>query len=279
MAFMRVVELTVGPKGGEGIRITGLKISFTIEKTDSVDPNTSRIEIYNLSKSTSARACVAGNHVILRAGYRDEKVSAIFFGDLLKGYRRREGPDVITVLEVFDGRTSVMSGQVSVSYAKDTEAKTIAGDFLDAIGLPYKGLEHIPAGATYEYGHCFIGMATDGLKEVLERFKLKYTIQNEMLFIIKPGEAADRTGLRLSPQTGLLTTPQPISDKTMDDNVNTDAANMWRFSTMLFPELLPGAACKIQSSTLNSEVIIKKAVFSGDNWDGQFKVDIEAEVA
>jgi len=42
---------------------------------------------------------------------------------------------------------------------------------------------------------------------------------------------------------------------------------------------MPGAACKIESSTLNSEVIISKAVFVGDNWSGDFKIDIEAEAA
>jgi hypothetical protein len=30
MAFMRKVEVVVGPKGGEGFKIDGLKITFTI---------------------------------------------------------------------------------------------------------------------------------------------------------------------------------------------------------------------------------------------------------
>jgi hypothetical protein len=46
---------------------------------------------------------------------------------------------------------------------------------------------------------------------------------------------------------------------------------------MLFPELIPGAACKIESPSLDGEVAIKKAVFTGDNRDGDFKIEIEAE--
>jgi hypothetical protein len=122
-------------------------------------------------------------------------------------------------------------------------------------------------------------MATDGLRGVLNHFGLTYTIQNEMLYIIKPGEAADSIGLLLSPATGLLTTPQPVSDKTGVDDEEAEPANRWKFTTMLFPQLLPGAACKVESSTLNSEVIIDKAVFSGDNWTGDFKIDLEVEVA
>lgn len=278
MAFKRVVEVIVGPKGGEGFKISGLKIVFSIEKTDSADPNKSKIQIYNLSQDTHAKVAVAGNHITLRAGYEDETVAAIFFGDVLKGARRKDGTEFITELEVFDGRTAVMSGQVSVSYAMGTEARTIVQAFVDAIGLSYKGMENVPADEAYPHGYSFIGMAADGLKDVLNRYDLTFTIQNEMLFIIRPGEAADKTGLKLTAETGLLTTPEPISDKTSDDDTETDASNRWKFSTMLFPELVPGAACRVESSTLNSEVVISKAVFNGDNWGGDYQVDIEGEV-
>jgi hypothetical protein len=278
MAFMRQVEVVVGPKEGEGFKIDALKIAFTIEKTDSPDPNKSKIQIYNLTKDNSSKVTIAGNHITLKAGYKDETVAAIFFGDVLNGRRYRDGNDFCTELEVFDSRTAVFSGQVSVSYAKETDAKTIVQSYLDAIGLPFKGLENVPASETYPHGYCFIGMAGEGLRDVLNRCKLMYTIQNEMLYIIKPGEAADKTGLKLTPQTGLLTTPQPVSDKTTDDDTETEASNRWKFTTMLFPELLPGAACKVESSTLNGEVIIKKAVYSGDNWTGDFKIDIEGDV-
>jgi hypothetical protein len=276
VAFIRKVEVLVGPKGGEGFKIDGLKTAFTIEKTDSPDPNKSKIQIYNLSPDTSAKVTVAGNHITLKAGYEDETVAAIFFGDVLKGRRYRDGNDFCTELEVFDSRTAVFSGQVSVSYAKDTDAMTVVQAYLDAIGLPFKGQENVP-GETYPHGYCFIGMAGDGLRDVLNRYGLMYTIQNEMLYIIKPGEAADKTGLKLTPKTGLLTTPQPVSDKTADGDTGTEAGNRWKFSTMLFPELLPGAACKVESSTLNGEIIIAKAVYSGDNWTGDFKIDIEGD--
>jgi hypothetical protein len=275
MAFMRQVEVTVGPKGGQGFMIDGLKIAFTIEKTDAPDPNTSKIQIYNLSEDTSSKVTVAGNHITLKAGYQDEAVGTIFFGDVLKGIRCRDGNDFVTELEVMDGRTAVMSGQVSVSYSKDVSVSTVVEAFLNAIGLPFKGQENIPSGEKYSHGYCFIGMAGDGLRDVLNKYGLMYTIQNEMIYILKPGEAADKTGLKLTSETGLISTPQPISDKTAKDNEEAEAPNKWKFVTMLFPQLVPGAACKIESSTLNGEVIINKAVLSGDNWTGDFKIDIE----
>jgi hypothetical protein len=277
MAFIRYVEVTVGPKNGPGFKIDGLKVSFKIEKSDSSEPNTSTIKIYNLSADTSSKVTLADNHIQLRAGYKDETIGSIFFGTVLKGNRYRSGNDFITEIQVQDGRAAVMAGQVSVSYAKETDATIIAQAFLDAIGLPFKGQDKIPSGEKYTSGFCYIGMATDGLRKVLNRFELTFTIQNEMIYILKSGEAADNTGLKLTPSTGLLTIPQPISDKTGEADSEAEPTNGWKFSAMLFPELLPGAACAVEASSFSGEVIIHKAIYEGDNWDGDFKVDIEAE--
>jgi len=278
MAFLRQVEVTIGPKGGEGVKINGLKIAFEIEKTDKPEANTGKISIYNLSKETHDKICVAGNHCTLKAGYLDETITAIMFGDVVKGLRKKSGPDYITEIEIKDGRVSVMGGLVSVSYAVDTDALTIVQDLIDAIGLPSKGTDLIPSDATYHGAFSDIGLASDILRKVLNKFDLRYTVQNEMIYILKDGEASESTGLRLSTETGLLTIPQPVSDKTEETNVEADAANKWQFKTMLFPQLIPGAACKVESSAITTEMKIMTAKFTGDNWTSDFIIDIEAEV-
>jgi hypothetical protein len=278
MAFIRQVEATIGPKGGEGVKINGLKIAFEIEKTDKPDSNTAKMQIYNLSKDTHDKIAVAGNHCALKAGYADETITAILFGDVVKCTRKKSGTDYITEIEVKDGRVAVMAGQVSISYAKDTDALTIAQDLIDAIGLPSKGTELIPSDAKYPGSFSDIGQAADILRKVLNKYDLKYTIQNEMIYILKEGEAAESTGLRLAPETGLLTIPQPVSDKTEETDTTKEAVNKWAFRTMLFPQLIPGAACKVESSSITTEMKITKAKFTGDNWLSDFAIDIEAEV-
>jgi hypothetical protein len=278
MAFIRQVEVTIGPKGGEGVKINNLKIAFEIEKTDKPETNTAKISIYNLSKDTHDKICVAGNHCTMKAGYADETITAILFGDVVKGTRKKSGTDYVTEIEVKDGRIAVMAGQVSVSYAKDMDALTIVQDMIDAIGLPSKGTELIPSDAKYPGAFADIGQAADILREVLNKYDLRYTVQNEMIYILKDGEASESTGLRLTPETGLLTSPQPVSDKTEETDTTKEAANRWAFRTMLFPQLIPGAACKVESSTITTEMKIAKAKFTGDNWLSDFAIDIEAEV-
>jgi hypothetical protein len=278
MAFIRQVEVTIGPKGGKGVKINGNKISFEIEKTDKPESNTAKIQIYNLSRDTHDKICVAGSHCTLKAGYADETVAAILFGDVVKGTRKKSGTDYVTEIEVKDGRVAVMAGQVSVSYAKDTEALAIVQDMIDAIGFPSKGTELIPPDSKYPGAFSDIGQAADILRKVLNKYELRYTIQNEMVYILKDGEASESTGLRLTPETGLLTAPQPVSDKTEETDTTQEAPNKWAYRTMLFPQLIPGAACKVESSTITTEMKVTKAKFTGDNWLSDFAIDIESEV-
>jgi hypothetical protein len=144
---------------------------------------------------------------------------------------------------------------------------------ISAIGLPSKGTDLVKG--TYPEAYSGIGQANEILREVLNDEGLRYTIQNEMIYILNGEDPAESTGLKLTVESGLLTIPQPLVDKTKDPDTEKDAANGWSFNTLLFPELIPGASCEVESSTLNGVVRITKTVFSGDNWDGDFIAEIE----
>jgi hypothetical protein len=271
-----VVEVAVGSRNGTGFSIKDLRIEFKIEKSDSRDPNKGTVKIYNLSNETHEKVILADNHITIRADYRDETVASICFGDVLRGYREADGMNRVTILEIYDARIAMMSGHVSASYAKGTAASTIAQAFLGALGLAYKGLENIPAGEKYEEAFVFMGMAADGLKEVLDRYGLSFTVQNEMVYIMTPGQPAETVGLELTPKSGLLTTPQAVSDKTEESDIAAEPTGKRKFRAMLFPDLVPGSACMVHSSTLDGTVKISKATYEGGNWTGEFKIDIEA---
>ena len=183
MAFQRYVGLSVTTKDGESVKIEDLRIDFDIERTCGKEANRAVIRVYNLTKETSAQVTEADGHILLRAGYKDEAIGTIFTGDILCGNRTHEDNDYVTTIEAYDGRTAVMGGMVSLSYAPDTDALTVAQALLDAIGLAYKGTDLIPEGEKYPHGYCFIGMATDGLSELLARYGLFYTVQDETLYI------------------------------------------------------------------------------------------------
>lgn len=276
MAFQRHVELIVTTKDGDTIKKDDLRIDFEIELTDSREPNRAVVRVYNLTKETSAQMSEADGHILLRAGYKDETTGTIFTGDILRGTRSYEENDYITTLVAYDGRSAAMGGFVSLSYAPGTDATTVAQDLLSATGLAHKGSDLIPGGQ-YAHGWCFIGMAADGLRELLARFGLSYTVQDETLCIFEPGKESESTGLTLEEGGDLLTLPQPVSDKTDEGDINAESANRWAFGAKINPQLVPGASVKIDSTTFKGEVVIRTARLSGSNMDGDFRADIEAE--
>lgn len=278
MAFQRYVGLTVTTKDGDSVKIDEVRIDFDIEKSDTPENNRAVIRVYNLTKETSAQITEPDGHIMLRAGYKDEATGTIFIGDIAYGTREYVGNDYITTIIAYDARTAVMGGQVSLSYEPGTDALTVAQALLDAIGLPYKGTDLIP-GESYAHGYCYIGMASDGLWELLARFSLVYMVQDEMLYIAEPGKATESTELKLEEGGDLLSLPQSVGDKTGTDDINAESPNRWAFGAKLNPELVPGASVSVESSTFNGEVVIRTARSSGSNMDGDFRIDIEAEAA
>lgn len=279
MAFRRRIELLAGEKNNEALKITDLKISFNVMKTKGGKnkENNAKIQVYNVNEETSNMLCKAGNHVILKAGYEDEIVKTILIGDIVKGEVTREGTEKVVTLEVMDGRNQLLKGRISIGFGKNTDAVTIAQSFIDALGFPVKGLENIP-NDKYKHGFSFIGMAFDGLKQVLDKYDLEYSVQNEMLYIKKAGQSIQNLGLNLRFDSGLLSSPRNVSEKEAKD-MGGNSTHKWKFKTLLFPQLVPGVVCRVESDTYTGQIKISEVLFSGDNFSGDFICEIIGEEA
>ncbi|MEI6806470.1 MAG: hypothetical protein WCK49_08200 [Myxococcaceae bacterium] len=84
MFFSRVAELSVGDT-----KISGLDISFFVEKTLTQEANTAEIKIYNLN-AVNRKTLRDQQHipVLLKAGY-ENSVGLLFKGDLTQVFSQR----------------------------------------------------------------------------------------------------------------------------------------------------------------------------------------------
>lgn len=274
MAFGRVIKVKIGPPGQEGLLITDLTVEFNIEKNTAETTNVGRINIYNLAAESIARVAKAGYHVILIAGYEDETAGELFYGDIKHASPRQDGNDIVLEIEAYDGQTTLERTTSSVSYRAGVNARTIIGDLQAAFNYDATiGLQLVPIDVTYPKGYVFSGKTKDALTEVLNKCGLKWMVQNEKLVIYNPGQSTGETGLKLTASTGLVISPEPVEDKTADPTTDT-AAMRWKVTALLFPQLIPGARVQIESRSLNGTFVIEKSTFSGNNRDGDFKVDM-----
>ena len=109
--YNRSASLTIArPTSGEftlaplpnAIEISGLSMSFKIEKSLEPGPNTCEVIVFNLAENTRAEFQRKPLHVILEAGY-DDVTSRLFAGDMRWARSSREGPDWQTKILIGDG--------------------------------------------------------------------------------------------------------------------------------------------------------------------------------
>lgn len=273
MAFDRVVELTIGPPGETGKQITDLRIVFFVQKTDKESANKAQIEIYNLSDETALEIGKAKNAVILRAGYEDEGgAKNLFFGEVATAKFSKTPPETKLEISAFDGQSNIQEKNISISYGPGTTAQKIFNDLVAAFGLPLSNASLVLSGA-YANGYAFVGKIKDAITEVLSFTGKTWTIQNNQLTVISPGESVERTGLLISPDTGLIATPEPLDD--IDSDATTEVPKRYKIKSLLFPQMVPGAEIQLQSSIVSGTFRVETVEFIGDNFEGSFTAEAE----
>jgi len=273
MAFNRVVELTAGPPGEQGIVISGLYTEFEISKSSSPSENSAVIKVYNLSKTTALRVGKVGNLIVLRAGYVDEVVAALAFGTITYSAYAREDMNTVLEIEARDGQQEIAAAMISIGRAEGTKVKDVLVALTDELGLPVVGLNKVSDTETYVNGYAFCGPVREALGQVTQRLGIGYSIQNRQLVLVSPGETTDVLGLKLTTDTGLLSLT-PVEDKT-DSPGETEAVGRWKIRCLLYPQIIPGARLAIVHPEASGYFRVERTVFTGDNRNGDFVVDAE----
>ena len=285
--FGRIIELYVGLKGNEALKIANLNIEFDINKGADTKDNTAtaKIKIYNCNQSTTNELLTIGKHIILKAGYKgistERDPLVLFNGFISKAFIEKQKPDSIINIEAVDGMENIMTTSASYSFIENTDVYTVVKKLTDLLGFPVKGLspnEDPPVysklkSSFFDQGYSYFGMAKDCLTEVLKRVGLTYSIQNETLYIHFPNTQIQNIGFVIKSSTGLLSVPQQLFEDNNSSQNETDKPK-WKFKCLLYPQLIPNSVCRVESSTLNGEVLVAEAHFSGSNMRNDFTVEV-----
>ena len=267
MAFGRQVICQIGTPGEVGVKITDLKISFEVKKTDQESLNEAVVRIYNLSDHTISQISGKDKALVLRAGYEDEGIKGLFFGTVKDVKTGKSGADRETTVAAYDGYKNGRDKVVSVSYSPGVKRSTVLRDLIQALGLPCTGCDLVTG--TFPGGFSFIGKVLGGISRVVAAVGgLGWTIQNESLLIYEEGEPVEVTGLYLSPETGLIGSPEDITEESED---GSEALKRYRIVSLLFPELLPGSRIQVKSKKLDGYFKVENVTFTGCNMSEGFQ--------
>lgn len=281
VGFQRVGSGQVNKLNTEG----NLRISFEVVKDDGSTPNHAEIQIYNLARETRRQLTSSGGGewlVYLYAGYMDDP-PLIFLGDITKVSTEWNGPDAITTVESGDGQKAVGETRTSTSYASARSpadaVADIGGDLAENLGMERstaedrlrsgvqnligdqegeEGPSELPGGST------FSGNATSALGRILRGVGLSFTIQDRELIITKPGVGDQEQAYNLTPDTGLIESPEPVDDGRLE------------VTSLLIPEIKPLRVISVESEDFQGEYVCRRVKYVGDSgWDEQFYCKIQ----
>jgi len=281
--FRRSASLTIGkPNALSAIVIKDLKIIFEIAKTEGKDPNTAKVEVFNLSAATRKKIETEqlGDNLIVYAGYLDgEGEELIFSGDITSVTHQIIRPNVITTIIANDGANALSSSKISLAKNKGITGVSVLEEILKTIPLP-NNLKTIflPVSKSYTNGFAFTGMSKEALTKVTEFLDLEWTIQNNEIRLT-PFDGNDSTqAVLLNSNSGLLDSPSRILDDTKKaKGVAKKTKPGWKLKALLSPKINPKGQIGVSSRDIpkNSIFNVHSVVHRGDTHGPEWISDIE----
>lgn len=288
--YNRTCSLVIGKEGGKGKELTGLRISFSIEKGSTKTPNKCSCKIWNMAESTRKQVEVIGNVLILKAGYtEDVGLVQIFAGTVIRSLTVREGADWVTQLEMQDGFFEFRDAKASLSYAPGATTRQVLTGISEKFGLPIRKLPDF-IDKQYPAGFAFVGRVREAMDKVCHLAGLEWSIQGREIQIIKKGGVYKKQAIFLSSDTGMIGSPEQES-QTMTEKaaaklgftknqagvrtireLNREGQfeeNLmvmgFKVRSLLQPTIEPGGYVKVKSKSINNEFFrVETITHAGD---------------
>jgi len=253
--YRRSASINIGRRGGNAKILTGLRIVFNVDKTEGKDPNTARIEIYNLSEATRNLIDKNDQFIILNAGYLDgDGEELVFIGNIKSITHTIKKPEVITVITASDGDNALFNSKISISHDRGVSGDTILEQVLKAIPLSSNLSTISYTSKSYANGFAFAGLAKDALTKITKFLELEWSIQNNEIRLI-PFDGDDKTiAVRLTPETGLIGSPERLTGSTRKaKGLSKKDKSGWKFRSLLQPKINPSNKVVVQSREIPNE--------------------------
>lgn len=261
--------------------VENLDVRFQVQLDDS-NIGKAEIAIFNLNEvhrkriEQEANAPGAGVEVTLSAGYQDQPLAQLFKGDVREAASMRDPPDWVTALRTGDG-DGVAQARVNKAYGKGAPLSVMWKDAVTALQAQ-AGIGVGNAIAAFQRGQFADGVnallsggALQGsvIKEIQRLAKaahLDVSVQDKELVVTPTGTPLEATAVLLSPQTGLIGSPE---------RARTKGAQVLKVKALLIPGLRPKRTVQVQSSLVSGLYVIRKATYKGDTAGQDWYVDME----
>jgi len=267
--FGRRYTLNVG-----GVQITKLRVAFKVKKTLTKEPNTAEIRVFNLAESTRRKLQGKGVSTVLSAGYEGNE-AVIFSGDSRFIDHTREGPNWITKIRCGDGERAYQFQRFNASFGPGTSIADViqasanalglnTGNLNDALALPFKGGRTV-----FRNGFSANGDAVDVLEKLLRGAGFSLSVQNGALQVLQGGAAVPTSAVLLSPDTGLVGSPE------MGSPEKKGATPRVKAKALLQARIRCGGVVELRSENFKGQFRVETVEHTGDTDGAEWYTETE----
>ena len=244
-----------------------LRISFSLQKTDLEAGNTGRLSVYNLGPVHLSALDRTDCPVSLRAGYGN-RLPLIFSGTVSFASTAAEGADRRTDIEAVDQLPALRDAYLSLSYSGSVSWRTILDDAANRMGVAVR-YSYNAAFTDAPRGFSYVGKAAGILTRGCGCCGLVWSIQNGVLQIKRPGDVMRREVYVLSPETGLLGSPERVAVNAGEDGGETRLG--WDAEYFLNGAITVDDYVYLQSRAATGYFRVYSVEYTGDNLGGDWK--------
>ena len=267
--FKRIASVTIGNPGDTGILVEDLRIRFLCKKTQSSnDPNTCMVSVYNLNPTRRNK---------INAGYEDASgLEEVFIGDVEEVNVRKEVPNVITEIEVSEGKKYITEDKTSLSFGAGTSVRQILEEIIGDAALSSNLKNFTFSDFTFNHGFHFAGDTKNVLDTLTQLVNISWSVQDNQIKFDKEAFLEFEATINLNTESGLIGYPERIKiDKVVKKGETK--LNGWRIKSLLVPKAIPGASVIVSSKEIGNDKRFKviNVEHEGDTWEGVYQTTME----
>ncbi len=268
--YRRTVRLTaVSAESGEQRSWTGLRVTFSVEKTDRKKPNKAEISVWNLSRD-SRNFLQAGDVIVtLEAGYGEEP-PIVFRGDVDSVETTQHGEDWQTRLTGRDGGSKYELAETFETFEPPLTSTELLNRLAKNIGLSYARLPRELPVITYENSWTFFGSTRDFISTIVDSLGATWSIQDGELVVVLEKQGSFEEAPFISPETGLVGSPEKLKRRNRPVGVS--------FKALLNGRIRPRGLVELSSAEFQGTYVVRKVAHSGDTESDEWYSEIEARI-
>lgn len=272
--FRRVATATItNLVTGQAIDVQGLRITFSITKTDKADKNKAKISIFNLNKKSRGFAQTKDNEsgkpqtlIELRVGYgssANEKVVFRGIGDCVSNY---QAPNWVTTLSCNDGTSQITTATFEKKFPAGTQVKDIMSQMISSTGIATI-IENSVSGILPK-ARSFSGPVLPNIEDLQSTYGFQFDIQDQEAIVRTNNDSTKKIyRIRVARDSGLIGSPRAKGDLVICD-------------ALINGDLKPSNYVDLQSlrnPELDGTYVIKKVDMKGDTWGGSWLTTMEMQ--